>query len=440
MERRLVADQPPPATDPALSNLAPLTLHVPEPRFRPGDPVDFAAVDIPPAGAARRPDTAEPAAGFTDLAYTLVRVLDDDGRAVGPWDPRLSPDLKRRMLRQMVRLRAFDERMFRAQRQGKTSFYMKATGEEAVAVAAAFALDRDDMCFPSYRQQGLLIARDYSLVEMMNQIYSNKGDKLGGKQLPIMYSVKDHGFFSISGNLTTQYPQAVGWAMASAAKGDTRIAAVWCGEGSTAEGDFHSACTFAAVYRAPVVMNIVNNQWAISSFSGFAGAEATTFAARAVGYGIAGLRVDGNDALAVYAATQWAAERARTNAGPTLIEHFTYRAEGHSTSDDPNQYRSAGEPNAWPLGDPVRRLKDHLIALGEWDEDRHAAQDKECADEVRAAQREAEANGILGHGLHQPLDSLFDGVFEEMPWHLREQRQQMLDEEAASGRPWARKA
>lgn len=421
------------------ANLAPLQLHVPEPKFRPGDAVDFASVEVPPAGAQRRPDTAAPADSFHELAYTLVRVLDDEGRAVGPWDPKLSPDRLRRMLRHMVLLRAFDERMFRAQRQGKTSFYMKALGEEAVAVAAAHALDYEDMCFPSYRQQGLLIARGWPLVDMMNQIYSNSADRLGGKQLPIMYSAKEAGFFSISGNLTTQYPQAVGWAMASAAKGDTRIAAVWCGEGSTAEGDFHSACTFAAVYRAPVVMNVVNNQWAISSFSGFAGAEATTFAARAIGYGIAGLRVDGNDALAVYAATQWAAERARTNQGATLIEHFTYRTEGHSTSDDPTQYRSAGEPTAWPLGDPIRRLKDHLIALGEWDEERHATQDREVAEEVRAAQKAAEANGILGHGLHQPLDSLFDGVFEEMPWHLREQRQQMLDEEEASGRPWARK-
>ena len=207
--------------DPPASNLPRLSLHVPEPKFRPGDAVDFAEVAVPPAGDVRRPDTAAPAGEFTDLAYTLVRVLDEHGRAVGPWDPRLSPDLLRRMLLQMVRLRAFDERMFRAQRQGKTSFYMKATGEEAVAVAAAFALDRDDMCFPSYRQQGLLIARDCPLVDMMNQIYSNAGDKLQGKQLPIMYSEKRFGFFSISGNLATQFPQAVGWAMASAAKGDT---------------------------------------------------------------------------------------------------------------------------------------------------------------------------------------------------------------------------
>ena len=421
------------------ANLKPLSLHVPEPKFRPGDAVDFADVDVPPAGAARRPDTADDAQGFTDLAYTLVRVLDENGKAVGPWDPKLSPDILRRMLRAMALTRAYDERMFRAQRQGKTSFYMKSTGEEAVAVAAAFALDRDDMCFPSYRQQGLLIARDWDLVDMMNQVYSNKGDRLEGKQLPIMYSTKAGSFFSISGNLATQYPQAVGWAMASAAKGDTRIAATWCGEGSTAEGDFHSACTFASVYRAPVILNVVNNQWAISSFSGFAGAEATTFAARAIGYGIAGLRVDGNDALAVYAATLWAAERARTNQGATLIEHFTYRAEGHSTSDDPTQYRSAGEPTAWPLGDPITRLKDHLVALGEWDEERHKAMDLELAEQVRTAQKEAEKNGILGHGLHQPLDTLFEGVYEDMPWHLREQQAQMLAEEEASGRPWARK-
>jgi len=425
--------------EPQRANLPPLSLHVPEPKFRPGDTVDFGEIQVPPAGAQRRPDTGAHPSEFQDLAFTLIRVLDESGQAVGPWNPRLTPELLRTMLRNMALVRAFDERMFRAQRQGKTSFYMKSLGEEAVSIAAAAALASDDMCFPSYRQQGILISRGYPLVEMMNQIYSNKGDKLQGKQLPIMYSARDYGFFSISGNLTTQYPQAVGWAMASAAKGDSRIAATWCGEGSTAEGDFHSACTFASVYRAPVIFNVVNNQWAISSFSGFAGAEATTFAARALGYGIAGLRVDGNDALAVYAATQWAAERARTNQGPTLIEHFTYRAEGHSTSDDPTAYRSAGEPNAWPLGDPVVRLKNHLIAIGEWDEERHAAMDLEVAGQVKAAQKEAEKNGILGHGLHQPLDSLFDGVFEEMPWHLREQQAMMIAEEEASGRPWARK-
>jgi len=414
-------------------NLPPLTFHVPEPKFRPGDAVDFADFDRGEAGAVERPDAGVSAGQMRDLAYTLVRVLDDEGIAQGPWNPRLSADTLRAMLRDMALTRAFDERMYRAQRQGKTSFYMKCTGEEATSIGAAHALDRDDMCFPSYRQQGLLIARGWPIRDMMCQIYSNSGDRLKGRQMPIMYSAKEAGFFSISGNLATQYPQAVGFAMASASRGDTRIAATWLGEGSTAEGDFHSACTFASVYRAPVILNVINNQWAISSFSGFAGAEATTFAARAIGYGIAGLRVDGNDILAVHAATEWAAERARGNHGPTLIEFFTYRAEGHSTSDDPTKYRSAEERVKWPLGDPIARLKQHLIALGEWDEERHAAMDKELAEFVRDEGRKAEAQGTLHDGLSQPFTTMFEDVFEEQPWHLKEQSEQMQAERKAAG-------
>jgi len=419
------------ADGPARTNLQPLALHVPEPRSRPGDPVDFSDVVIPAAGSMARPDETISPHDMRDAAFGLVRVLDEQHQAVGPWDPRLSPETLLKILRTMALTRAFDERLYRAQRQGKTSFYMKCTGEEATSVSAAAAMQGDDMVFPSYRQQGILMWRGYPLVEMVNQIYSNAGDKLKGRQLPIMYSVPELSFFTISGNLTTQYPQAVGWAMASAIKGDTRIASCWCGEGSTAEGDFHSAMTFASVYNAPVILNVVNNQWAISSFSGFAGAERTTFAARALGYGIAGLRVDGNDALAVYAATRWAAERARANKGPTLIEHFTYRAEGHSTSDDPSAYRSAQESAEWPLGDPIHRLKQHCIVLGIWDEERHAAMDLELAETVKQATKEAEKNGVLGHGMHQPFETMFEDVFEELPWHLQEQMAQALEERAA---------
>lgn len=411
------------------SNLAPLRLHIPEPKFRPGDEADFSDIAVPDIDAIARPDEAAVPASIQGLAYGLIRVLDDDHNAKGSWNPGLEPAQLLAMLRNMMLTRAFDDRMFRAQRQGKTSFYMKSTGEEATSVATAMALASDDMCFPSYRQQGILITRGYPIVAMMNQIYSNRSDHLKGRQLPIMYSAPDHGFFSISGNLATQYPQAVGWAMASASRGDSRIAAVWCGEGSTAEGDFHSALTFAAVYNAPVILQVVNNQWAISSFSGIAGGERTTFAARGIGYGIAALRVDGNDPLAVFAAMRWAADRARTNNGPTLIEYFTYRAEGHSTSDDPGAYRAAKEFEKWPLGDPVERLKQHLIKLGEWDEDRHAALQAELAETVKAAQKEAETNGILGHGMHQPFETMFEDVFEEMPWHLKEQCVHMLDEQ-----------
>ncbi|MEJ5976365.1 3-methyl-2-oxobutanoate dehydrogenase (2-methylpropanoyl-transferring) subunit alpha [Novosphingobium sp. PS1R-30] len=417
-------------------NLPPLELHVPEPKYRPGDAVDYSDLVIPPAGAQPRPDETCAAEETYPLCTDLVRVLGDDDKAVGPWDPRLDAETLRRMLRAMALTRAFDDRMYRAQRQGKTSFYMKCTGEEAIAIAAAFALADDDMVFPSYRQQGILVARNYPLVEMVNQIYSNRADRLKGRQLPIMYSAKEYGFFSISGNLTTQYPQAVGWAMASAIKGDTRIATSFIGEGSTAEGDFHAAMTFATVYNAPVVLNVVNNQWAISSFSGIAGAERTTFAARAIGYGMAGIRVDGNDALAVFAAVRWAADRARANKGPTLIEHFTYRAEGHSTSDDPSSYRSAQESVEWPLGDPIARLKRHLIALGEWSEEQQATMDREVAEEVKAASKEAEKNGILGHGLHHPFKTMFEDVFEELPWHLEEQAEQAIRERRVKWPDW----
>src|SRR3569833_4154746 len=415
--------------DPSIRRNAPkLSLHVPEPAFRPGDTPDISSLNITADGSAPRPDVAAPAAETHPLPTALVRVLGDDDRATGPWDPKLSPDTLRKILRDMVTVRIFDDRMYRAQRQGKTSFYMKCTGEEAIATAAAAALDRDDMHFPPYRQQGLLVARGYPLTDMMCQIYSNKGDKLKGRQLPIMYSDKAYGFFSISGNLGTQFPQAVGCAMAAAIKGERRIAMGWIGDGATAEGDFHSAMTFAAVYNAPVILATVNNQWAISSFSGIAGAERATFAQRAVGYGIAGLRVDGNDALAVFAAVKWAAERARSNNGPALIEFFTYRAEGHSTSDDPSGYRPANEAKAWPLGDPIDRLKAHLLALGEWDDDRHAAMTAECDAAVRSAQKESEKLGILPEQGKDDIGSMFEDVYADVPWHLREQREKALSE------------
>jgi 2-oxoisovalerate dehydrogenase E1 component alpha subunit len=404
-----------------MKNSIPLSLHIPEPRYRPGDTPDFSDMLLSEAGAVARPDIGATPRDMSDLAYQLIRVMAPDGSAVGPWNPRLDADVLREGLRCMLVTRAMDDRLYRAQRQGKTSFYMKCAGEEAVAIAQALALDRDDMCFPTYRQQGLLIARGYPLLDMMCQVYSNQRDPLKGRQLPSLYSSGPFGFFSISGNLGTQFSQAVGWAMGSAYKGDTRIAAAWIGDGATAEADFHHALTFAAVYRAPVVLNIVNNQWAISSFQGIAGGEQTTFAARAIGYGLPALRVDGNDFLAVHAATTWAVERARANLGATVIEHFTYRAEGHSTSDDPNRYRPTDEAKTWPLGDPVERLKTHLIGLGEWTEERHKALEEACAAMVRATQREAEAIGPLSADKAARTEAMFGEVYAEMPWHLRAQ-------------------
>ncbi len=403
-----------------------LRLHVPEPSGRPGCTTDFSYLHVSPAGAVRKPPVDTSHFDTNDLAYSLIRVLDDDGRAVGPWVPQIEPSRLRKGLRAMMKTRIFDARMLIAQRQKKLSFYMQSLGEEAIGTAHSFALQQGDMCFPTYRQQSLLLSRDdIPMVEMICQLMSNERDPLKGRQLPVMYSYKRAGFFSISGNLATQFIQAVGWAMASAIKGDTRIASGWIGDGATAEADFHTALTFAHVYRAPVILNVVNNQWAISSFQAIAGGEATTFAARGVGCGIASLRVDGNDFLAVYAASQWAAERARNNHGPTLIEWVTYRGGPHSTSDDPSKYRPADDWKRFPLGDPIARLKQHLIRLGEWSDAQHDQAQAELEAEVIAAQKEAESYGTLLDGHIPSAAAMFDDVYKDMPEHLRLQRQQL---------------
>ena len=406
-------------------NPGPLRLHVPEPSARPGHETDFSYLHLARAGQARRPAVDVSPVDTSDLAYTLVRVLDDDGRAVGPWAPEIATERLRHGLRSMMKMRAYDARMLIAQRQKKISFYMQCLGEEAIAIAHALALQPGDMCFPTYRQQGLLLVRDdIDMVEMMCQAMSNERDPIKGRQLPLLHSYKRAGFFTISGNLATQFVQAVGWAMASAIKGDTKIASAWIGDGATAESDFHTALTFAHVYRAPVILNVVNNQWAISTFQAIAGGEATTFAARGVGCGIASLRVDGNDFLAVYAASRWAAERARGNLGPTLIEWITYRAGAHSTSDDPSRYRPADDWRHFPLGDPIARLKQHLIAIGAWSEQEHEATQKELDAQVSAALKEAEGYGTLLDGHIPPLASMFEDVYKDMPPHLREQLRQ----------------
>jgi 2-oxoisovalerate dehydrogenase E1 component alpha subunit len=417
--------QPPAGANPALPPAA-LHLHVPEPTGRPGRATDFSYLHLSPAGAVRRPPVDAAPESTADLAFTLVRVLDNEGQALGPWALPHDAALLRRGLRAMMRTRAFDAKMLIAQRQKKISFYMQCLGEEAIAVAHALALSPGDMCFPTYRQQGLLLVRDdIPLAEMICQLMSNERDPMKGRQLPVMYSYKRAGFFSISGNLATQVIQAVGWGMASAIKGDTKIASAWIGDGATAESDFNTALTFAHVYRAPVILNVVNNQWAISTFQAIAGGESTTFAARGVGSGIAALRVDGNDFLAVLAASRWAAERARNNLGPTLIEWLTYRAGAHSTSDDPSRYRPADDWQHFPLGDPIARLKQHLLRTGDWTEAEHLAVQKELEAEVNAATKEAErSGGALVDGHIPPLETMFEGVYKDMPAHLVEQMRQ----------------
>ena len=403
-------------------------LTFPQPPARPDDRPDFSEIDTGTPGALDVPPLDLTARDSRDYANGLIRVLEDDGTTKGPWADLISDQdasTLRQGLRDMLKMRAIDTRMLTAQRQGKTSFYLQCTGEEAIGCAFQRQLQKGDMNFPTYRQQSLLVAADYPLTPFLGQLYSNSYDPMQGKQLPVLHSAREYGFFTISGNLGTQYVQAVGWAMANALTGDGKIAAGWIGDGATASNDFHSALICASSYQPPVVLNIVNNQWAISTYTGVASGKARTYAARSRGYGIPALRVDGNDYLAVAAVSKWAIQRAREGYGPVAIEWVTYRAAAHSSSDDPSAYRPKDEAKAWPLGDPVERLKQHLIAINAWSEDRHVQTEAEILADVTSVQKTVEAAGTMVDPGPMSSALIFDGVYKDMPEHLRRQRQEM---------------
>ena len=399
------------------------TLHVPDAPFRPGEKPDFSNLELPKAGDAKRPKIMVEPSEIRDLAFSLVRVLDDKHEAVGPWDPKLDASVLKEGLRHMCLLRIFDDRMLTMQRQGKLSFYMKSLGEEAVAIAQGMALRPDDILFPSYRQPGLQFVRGRDIVDMICHCITNVKDNVKGRQMPVHYSWKEGNFVSISSPVGTQFPQAVGCAMASAYKGEDNVSISWVGDGTAAEGDFHYALNFASVYKAPVLLNVVNNQWAISTHKNISSGGAT-FAARGIAYDVPSIRVDGNDFLALYSVTSWAAKRARKGGGPTFIEVFTYRGEAHSTSDDPTRYRPKDEWKSWPLGDPIERLKAHLIGLGAWSEKEQNKLEKELDALVIKSYKEAEKHGTLSEGPWASEDTLFEDVYKKPPRHLRKQRQE----------------
>ena len=390
-------------------------LHIPVASSRPGQQPDFSRLHIPAAGATPRPAIDTPAAEMQPLAYGLIRVLDGDGQATGPWRPELSPEQLRAGLRHMMHVRAYDDRMFRMQRQGKLSFYMKCTGEEAIAVAQGMALEKGDMLFPTYRQQGLLFVRRRPVVDMMCHCISNSKDNLKGRQMPTFYSWKEGNYYSISGNLATQYSQAVGWAMASAYKGEDHIACSWVGDGSTAEADVYHALLFASTYRAPVILNVVNNQWAISVPRAIQ-CGAQTLAQKAFGAGIRGEQVDGNDAIAMHEVLNRALDRAREGKGPTLIEAMSYRLSDHTTADDATRYRDNDELKAAWEREPIKRLQTFLHTQGWWDEDQEKAWQEEVSQMIQQA-----VEGYLATPV-QPVEAIFDHLYADMPQGLREQR------------------
>ncbi|MEM7739972.1 MAG: thiamine pyrophosphate-dependent enzyme [Pseudomonadota bacterium] len=411
-------DAPTPPSD----NEKGIGFRVPAPPARPGEDPDFANFDKGAPGDIPRFAVDAPVDAFTPYHQKILRVLSDHGQAEGPWAGGIDDAEKKAALVNMIRTRAFDQRMMRAQRQGKTSFYIQCLGEEAIGTGAALSTNITDMHFPTYRQQSILLTRNIDPERMMNQIYSNEQDSLKGKQLPVLYSFREAGFFTLSGNLATQWAQGVGWAMASAIRKDDKVAVAWIGDGATAEGDWHWGNLFAAVYRAPCLLCVVNNQWAISSTNAFAGGDLNSFAARLASYGLPALRVDGNDVLAVVAACRFAVQRARMGLGAVGIEFVTYRGGAHSTSDDPTKYRPKDELSAWPLGDPIERLKQHLIVSDVMSAEEIAIEEKAADTEMREAERRAEAHGLVHDGRGASPATMFDQVYEELPGRLIEQQ------------------
>lgn len=324
-----------------------------------------------------------------------------------------------RMYREMVRLRALDERMMKLQRQGRVGFYGACTGQEAVPVACAAALRDTDWVFPALREGAVMLWRGYDLVTYVSQVFGNSGDALKGRQMPSHYadaSVRQVSWSSCIGN---QLPQAVGAAFAARRKGDDGVVMAFTGDGGTSTGDFHHAMNFAAVWGVPLVIVCQNNQWSISLPTRGQTAS-SSIAIKATAYGMRGIRCDGNDAVSVFRVVKEAVDRARSGHGPTFIECLTYRIGAHSSSDDPTRYRDQREVERWKQRDPIDRLRAQLIVEGKWDEARDNAQRKELDSEVMSAVKQAEKSPP------PELGSLFDDVYAGEPWHLAEQRREFL--------------
>jgi len=355
-------------------------------------------------------------------ARGLFQLLGDDGTPVDEAAlARFDRALARHLFEAMLRIRVTDARMMALQRQGRIGFYGEAMGQEAAVVGSAAASKPDDWIVPALREAGVGLYRGMTLDSYINQIFGNAIDVTKGRQLPCHPCDKEHHYVVMSSCVSTQIPHAVGIAMAMKIKGDTgRCAFGFMGDGGTSEGDFHVALNFAGVRNAPCVLICQNNQWAIST-PGTVQTAAPTIALKGLGYGVESLRVDGNDVFAVYTAVSYAAEKARRGDGPTFIELLTYRVSAHSSSDDPSRYRDEKVTEVWRhQKDPLRRMEAWLKAKGWLAEGEREALAARLEGEVRDAIARAEAAGP------PPLESILDDVYEEQPWHLREQLGELL--------------
>ncbi|MBW3162951.1 thiamine pyrophosphate-dependent dehydrogenase E1 component subunit alpha [Ferrimonas balearica] len=363
-------------------------------------------------------DAVSHQATFTEgqaLAIPTLKILQADGTAYEQAVmPMIDKALALRIYDTCAFIRVLDERMLAAQRQGRISFYMTCTGEEAAVTGSAAALEAQDMIMAQYREQAALRYRGFTTEQFMNQMFSNAKDLGKGRQMPIHYGSQALNYMTISSPLGTQIPQAAGYAYGQKLAGDPAVTICYFGEGAASEGDFHAGLNMAAVHQAPVIFFCRNNGYAISTPANeqFAG---DGIAPRGVGYGIKTIRVDGNDMLAVLAATQQARAIALSEQCPVLIEAMTYRLGAHSSSDDPTGYRSREEEAKWREHDPVLRYKLWLINKGWWSEAEDEALHQTYREEVLAAVKVAEKIPAPG------LDTLVSDVYDQIPRHLAEQ-------------------
>jgi len=360
----------------------------------------------------KRPDAVPP-------HEPIVRVLRDDLTLDPDNDPKLGNDEVLHLYRHMVMTRQLDERLVALQRQGRIGFHVGSLGEEGAILGSAYAMRKGDFLFPCYREFGAALMRGLELQVFIHNMFGNAKDTVLGRQMPDHYTCRRVGWGSISSPVGTQITQAVGFAWGAKIQKKDVATLAYFGDGATSSSDFHSGMNFAGVFKIPTVFFCRNNGWAISVPVERQTAS-RTFAEKAAAYGIPGVRVDGNDLFAVVATVQKAVERGVRGEGPTLIEAITYRMGGHSTSDDPNRYRGSEMLEPWTSRDPIGRVRAYLEKHDLWD---GAAEERLIAEvdaSFKAAVKVAEQTPA------PPLESMFEDVYARPPWHLQEQRQEVL--------------
>jgi 2-oxoisovalerate dehydrogenase E1 component alpha subunit len=370
---------------------------------------DLAASRVTPVGAEPVRPTQLP-----------IRLIDENGEAAG--EERASgfelpdPGVLLSLYRRMVVARRFEAQVTALTRQGRLATYPSALGQEACEIAAAFALEPTDWLFPTYRDTIALLTRGVPASEILSYF---RGDWHTG------FDPGAHNTAPQITPLATQALHAVGFATAAKLKGEPTVALTLLGDGATSEGDAHEAFNFASVWRAPVVFVIQNNQYAISVPIAKQ-AHARVLSDRAIGYGMPGYYVDGNDVAAMFAVITEAIERARSGGGPTMIEGLTYRMESHTNSDDPTRYRTAAQTEEWHGLDPIDRLEKYLTATGALTET-HASDIRAESEALAQATRDA----MNDEPVLDPLE-LFDHVYATPRPALAEQREFLARELAAA--------